>query len=795
MPKFQTTLGRFPSLFALGLCTGGLWSCGDASPPAQSAPAPVNESAVAETQTTAVAPAQEVPRTPEVQSTARKTGGEVHLEARRELGLGAKPLGACAADFDADGFADLAVVIEKPGQVRVFFGGPDGLSNGRQARIATGDYPIAPVVFGEPPRLAVASTETKQLSIIDVQRRGAGGALTVANTLALDQTPRALAAVPGSDQQVYLVDRFGGLHALVVEAGGVRETGVIDIGARPVGVLAMADGSVVALTQSDESLHLFRTLGNGQMEATHSLPFDGIPRSAGEADLDGDGDLEQVFLGGDRRVLVFGLGTAAPTSFATAPGVGKPLQQIGLVPMALAVADLDKDGQDDLVSLGQNDQGYSVMGSFVVAGPRVSISEYAGQDPWGLAVADFDGDGREDLAVACRGANSLSLLSGTGLLKQGKPAFAQARRGRVGTNPIAIANLDMNGDGKPEVATLDAATGSLTILANDGFGGLKLAASIPVGPSPAALQAAHLQSPERATELVLVVEPSGGSGRLVVMGKQGTGNFGILEVRGPNGDRIPASTTAGLVAHDVDLDGTDDLVMLDLVNRRVATYRVAPRKQGEAIALSPWGMPITWSAGDQPTSLAVLMRKDLATGARTAVLAMGTSRGATLIDPATGAEVGEVLRPKQTGPKSQGPSRLLAADLDGDGSDDLVALWLGSQGTSPGFCSAHLFDGDLESQVSTTVNTGLAPAGFAAADLNLDGTADLVLAAQNSHAANLWLTTYADGELKLARQNDLGVGLGPLAVTFADLIGKGSPDILVSNAFSSDVSVVINRLK
>ena len=789
MPKTLTPLGRTPSLLVLGLCATGLWSCGEA--PAPSAPSPVGVPADA---AKLLPPVQEVAE-PAPQAAKVRATGELHLMARRELGLGARPLGACAADFDADGYADLAVVIEKPGQVRVFFGSPNGLSNERQARLDIGDYPIAPVVFGTPPRLAVASAETKRLSIIDVGVGPAAGTLTATSTLDLGVTPRALAAVAGSAGQLYLADRFGGLHALRVDAAGVSQTSTIDIGARPVGVLALSDGSVVALTQSDESLHLFRTDSNGQLEATQTLPFDGIPRSAGEADLDGDGDLEQIFLGGDRRVLVFGLGTAAPASFADAPGVGNPLQQIGLVPMALAVADLDRDGKHDLISLGQNDQGYSVMGSFSAAGATVSLSEYAGQDPWGLAVADYDGDGFEDLAVACRGANSISLMPGTGLLKKGKPAFAQARRVKVGTNPLGIAALDMNGDGKPEVATLDAADGSLSILANDGFGGLKLAIRIPVGGSPGALQSVRFQGSDRPTELMLVAEPSGGSGRLVVMGRQSAGEFGILEVRGPNGDRIPAATTAGLLAHDVDLDGTDDLVMLDQVNRSLATYRVEPRAVGEPIVLVPLGAPITWTGDDHPTSLAVLVRANQATGARVALLAVGLAKGVALIDAATGEQVAEVARPPGTGPWNQGPSRLLAADLDGDGNDDLVALWLGSQGTSPGTCSAHLFAGSLESQILATVTTGLAPAGFAAADLNQDGTADLVLAAQNSHAANLWLTSYRDGELKLARQSDLGVGLGPLEVTFADLIGKGSLDILVSNAFSSDVSVVINRQK
>lgn len=712
--------------------------------------------------------------------------GSADLLARRELSLDAKPIGVAAHDFDGDGYDDLAVVTEQPGQLRVFFGTPAGLNAVYQARLDIGDYPIAPVVLTNPTRIAVASAGTRELILVRVNKSAVQDKLTIENSVSLPSAPRALAA---REDALFVADRSGRL--IQFQATDLVEVDAIDIDARVVAILPLADSGVAVLTQDDESVHLLERAEDGQLRALGKLPFDGIPRAAREADLDGDGDLEQVFIGGDRRVQVFGLGEERPKSWVQTPGTPRSFEQSCLVPMALEVKDLDGDGRDELVSLGQNDQGYSVMGTFGQAGPGVSISEYAGQDPWDIALGDFDGDGKIDLAAACRSASSLSLLDGTGIVKPGKSAFYQARRVAVGANPLSVAALDLTGDGKPEVATLDASDGNLSLLLNDGFGALRLADRIPVGPSPRALRAARLQGKSDATELLLVVQPAGAPANLVALGRRADRSFGTLQIQGPNGPRIPQATEAGFAVGDLDGDGFSDVAILDRAARTLTLFRVLPRAQGDAIVLEVLSAPRVWSEADRPSSIAILHRTAPGTNNLRALIAVALSTGVELMDPQTGQQLARVSYAR--GLPSKSAARLCAADLNGDGSDDLVALTLGAQGTSAGSLSAYMLNGNLEAAATAMVPTGLAPAGLGAADLDGDGRDDIVLAAQNSHAANLWMTRVQAGQINLSRQNDLGVGLGPLAVTFADLIGKGSLDILVSNAFSADVSAVINR--
>ena len=723
---------------------------------------------------------------------AGRPSGTADLLARRELNLNAKPVGLAAHDFDGDGFDDLAVVTQQPGQLRVFFGTPDGLNATHQARLDIGDFAIAPVVLINPLRIAVASAATRELILVRIDKKAQGEKLFTEQSTTLNGVPRALASSKGS---LFVTDRSGALVQYEAGSDSLTKVDTIHTNARAVAILPLSDSGVAVLSQDDESVHLFDRGEDGKLRAKGKLPFDGIPRAAREADLDGDGDLEQIVIGGDRRVLVFGLGEPRPTSWADTPGTPVAFEQSCLVPMALEVADLDGDGLYELVSLGQNDQGYSVIGAFAQAGPLVSISEYAGQDPWDLALGDFDGDGKTDLAAACRSAQSLSLLAGTGIVKPGKPAFHQARRIGVGANPLSIASLDLTGDGKPEVATLDAADGNLSLLLNDGFGALQLADRFPVGPSPRGLRAARLQGKEHPTELLFAVLPAGASASLVALGRRADGTFGTIEVNGPHGARIPSATESGFSVGDLDGDGFDDLAILDQSTRTLTLLRVLPRAQGDQIRLQPLGSPKQWPEGERPSSIAIIDRLDPTSGARRALIAVGLTSGIAILDPRTGRQLALVSPaadlPRHTAGES--PARLCSADLDGNGSDDIVALTLGEQGTSPGTLHAYLLDTGLQPIATATATTGLAPAGFAAADLDGDGREDLVLAAQNSHAANLWMTRVKEGRLQLARQNDIGVGLGPLAIAFADLLGKGSLDLLVSNAFSADISAVLNR--
>lgn len=751
-------LKYFLILGAAALVVPALGACDGSTPTRVVAPAPSPE---------AVAPAAK----PLIAS--HEPAPAPDLLARRELALGARPLALAALDFDGDGYCDLAVATEKPGRITVLAGGPEGLADAGLA-LDIGDFPTE--LAEAEGRLYVGSKATGELLCVQVTRTDDGLAPAVAWRRTPGGVPRSVAAAD--------VDGLGGVEilwatrddrVLAVKEDGVHGSVQLDLGTRTVGILPLAGASAFALLcQGTNEVLFFAVLPDGNVAARGRVTMDGVPRSGTQADLDGDGDLEAVFVGGDHEVLVFGMNGAALDA--------EPMRttQPGTVPAAVRAGDLNRDGRDDLVSLGLIDQGYSVMGEFGANGPSVRISEYAGQDPWDLALGDFDGDGLLDLATACRAANAVSLLSGTGIMRPGKPAFYQATRIGVGGNPLSIAAVDLFGatpdmplDERPELATLDAADGMLSLLSNDGFGGLRLLTRLPAGASSRGLLAVDAGAEQHVLTALSV--PAGGAGRLLAFGRVGNA-ASTLEVRVTNEAVLPAAGEAQIAAADLDGDGLDDLVMAD--PRAAQLHILAGRGQSGGRVTFEAQVPI-----DLPgiaSAIAILERPE---GKRF----VAAIRGALWLLDLNGKPLVQLASPDRAR-SGRGCGRIVAADLDGDGFDDVASLWLGPQGTSPGLLATQTLGQGMTMIFEKP--TGLAPADLGAADLNGDGLAELFVASQNSHLVDLWVNR---GTLGPIRGPGLGVGLGPLDLCAADLLGKGYADLIAANAFSADVSIVFNR--
>ena len=81
----------------------------------------------------------------------------------------------------------------------------------------------------------------------------------------------------------------------------------------------------------------------------------------------------------------------------------------------------------------------------------------------GVAVADFNGDGKLDVVTSDADTGTVSLLLGNG---NGTLTYAGAYA--VGSSPSAVAVGDFNGDGRPDVAAANAGSNTVSVLLNDG---------------------------------------------------------------------------------------------------------------------------------------------------------------------------------------------------------------------------------------------------------------------------------------------------------------------------------------
>jgi FG-GAP-like repeat/FG-GAP repeat len=175
----------------------------------------------------------------------------------------------------------------------------------------------------------------------------------------------------------------------------------------------------------------------------------------------------------------------------------------GVAPSAIALGDLNGDGRVDLAIANQGSGGMAGNGGAAAGIPgstRGSASvilssgnrtfatavDYAvGASPRAIAVGDLDGDGKLDVAVANHGDGILGrpdvMVLDHGdvsvLLNQGNGTLGTAVHYPAGRGLTAMVLVDLNGDGKPDLALANQSSdsvvgypGGVTVLLNKGDG-------------------------------------------------------------------------------------------------------------------------------------------------------------------------------------------------------------------------------------------------------------------------------------------------------------------------------------
>jgi len=155
-------------------------------------------------------------------------------------------------------------------------------------------------------------------------------------------------------------------------------------------------------------------------------------------------------------------------------------------PSAAAVGDFNGDGIPDLVvNAGGPSQPLVIFlgnanGTYTsIAGPSIFTYSFGP-----IVVADFNGDGKLDMAVLNANSSVVTILLGNG---DGTFTIAGSSPAS-GSGPNQLALGDFNRDGIPDLAVTDTSTNSVNILLGKGDGTFTVTASPPtVGSSPYAI--------------------------------------------------------------------------------------------------------------------------------------------------------------------------------------------------------------------------------------------------------------------------------------------------------------------
>ncbi|HWB94867.1 MAG TPA: FG-GAP-like repeat-containing protein, partial [Puia sp.] len=360
--------------------------------------------------------------------------------------------------------------------------------------------------------------------------------------------------------------------------------------------------------------------------------------------------------------------------------------------------------------------------------------------PYGVAIGDLDGDGKPDVAVAANGGKTISIYRNTST--SGAITFAARADISLGTDdPNNVIIGDLDGDGKPDLATGNLLSSNVSILRNTStVGSISFDTHVDFS--------------------------TGFKTRWVTMG-------------------------------DVDGDGKPDLFVVS--NGGVLSLLRNTTTSGAAFSTSSFSAAVNFATDGNPQMAAFGDldgdgKPDIAVtsyNSSTVSLFRNTStKGVAFSSSTLAAKVDLAATNNATG--------VAIGDLDGDGKPDIVACNRTSSTvslfrnviTSSGAFSTSSFDPKVD------LSTGSTTWRIAIADLDMDGKPDIAVVNSGAATASVLKNTTTTGAAfstsSFNTQVTYATGTTPQDIAVADLDGDNWPDILAGNWSSNSISTLLN---
>jgi hypothetical protein len=371
-------------------------------------------------------------------------------------------------------------------------------------------------------------------------------------------------------------------------------------------------------------------------------------------------------------------------------------------------------------------------------GPPTDFAVGQGPHPLPLAVAaaDVNGDGIPDLVSVNPGDGTISVLLGNGDgTFQSALTFLDVAAGPGHPWPWALAVADVNGDGIPDLIVGDADSSSLTIWSGVGNGLFINPEEVDgcpgcPGPSKPSLTTVEVNG------VVNIVMTHFGGNVVSVLAGDGHGRFHAPQLY-PVGQG-PTSVAAG----DFNRDGVPDLVVTNYSSGSLSVLlgnRDGAYQPGATFGPSPWPWAVAVVDVNRDGILDLLVAEANApnptgtTPPNHLWTLLGQGDGTFVLDPGDDPP----LCPPWSNvpfPWPPPPSPIVVGDFNGDGIVDVAlpdygnnAVWVSLGNGRGGFQRGLLY------------GAGAGPLGLAAADFNRDGLLDLAVSNSGSNTVSILL--------------------------------------------------------
>jgi hypothetical protein len=287
------------------------------------------------------------------------------------------PRAVAVADLDGDGRLDIVTANSTGGTLAIFYQQASG------GFLSSADVLLGGGSLGTPSSVAIGDFDG-------------------------DGRPDIVCANSAANNlSIFLQSATGGFVGVVPQTIGSTPTTKSPVHVLAVDIDGDGDLDILCADNSGNDIALFLNPGNGVFPVNPSRSLGGStttpsPKYLAVGDLDGDGDLDiAVACGGNNSIAVFFQGT--PGSFPSAPSLSLTHASL-LAPETVAVADIDHDGDLDIVSGNSSSRNLTVFrqGTPGTFGPTPIVVGGAGwtNSPRTLFLVDLDGDGDIDIVTA-----------------------------------------------------------------------------------------------------------------------------------------------------------------------------------------------------------------------------------------------------------------------------------------------------------------------------------------------------------------------------------------------------------
>jgi len=309
---------------------------------------------------------------------------------------------------------------------------------------------------------------------------------------------------------------------------------------------------LVATAPDAEAFLIFEAdAGDAAIVGQHHAGF--APNDLAAADLDRDGDTDLLILSpATDRVRVVWNRLESGGGYELGP-----IYVMGRSPLGVCVGDFNADGYPDFATANRFDHEV-----------RLALSDGAGLwsvqqnalptawSPWSIVAADLDGDGRDDLVTTGSDADAVAVhfAEPPGSASPFRPAVWTD----VGDRPTDLVAGDFDGDGDPDLAVIEAGWSTVSVLRTDRSATgatLAVAATHSAGLSAGDLRAADLDN-DGADDLSLINATQPGKIVLLMNETDSAGGGGGGTGVSPSFARTEFATTfRPRLAAPADLDG------------------------------------------------------------------------------------------------------------------------------------------------------------------------------------------------------------------------------------------------